>query len=248
MKINSDVNILGGLPSFEVIIPFLKNEIMTEPISAFTNIRTAKSVERFEKAIRSTFLTFNSENQKNIVKDILLNEGISNDSLLMLFWHGSYNNELLNSLNSNVFIPAYYSGRIVLKQSEVSAYLHELKTSEKDLKKWSESTIETTASKYLTLLKKFNLLEGSANKKIIHPFLSDKLFILFIYWLLTVESRTNILETQWLRYSFSENEFFVDRVLQKRFSKFVEIKYTGDKLQIKPLIEYTEIYNASTEF
>lgn len=247
MKINSDVNILGGLPDLEIIVTFLEQENSEEIVSSFTKIKTKKSVERFEKAIKSTFLSFASNHQKIIVRDVLLKEGISNDSLLMLFWNASFNNELFNSINSNVFFPAYYSGRIVLKQGEVSAYLSELKSSEKELQKWSESTIETTASKYLTLLKKLNLLEGGASKSIKHPFLNDKIFILFIYWLIAVESRANILQSPRLQYSFSERDFFIERVLQKKFSKALEVNFTGDKLQIRPLVDYKDIYYVSSQ-
>lgn len=247
MKINTDVNILGGLPNFEIIKPFLENEDSKSNIDSPTNIKTEKSVKRFERAIKSTLLTFSNNNQKDIFKTFLLNEGNTSDSLLMLFWNASFNNNLLDNINSNIFFPAYYSGRIVLKQDEIAAYLGELKTTEKELQKWADSTIDITASKYLTLLKKFNLLEGGANKEIKHPFLNDKMFIYFIYWLLSIEKKTNILKSNWLQYSFSETEFFIERALQKKFSKFFEVNYSGDKIQIRPLIEYKNIYDASTQ-
>lgn len=247
MKINSDINILGGLPDFKLIGIFLEEENPDETINSFTQIKTEKSVKRFEKAIKSTFLNFGNRRQELVFRDVLQNEGMSKDALLMLFWNASFNNELLNYINSNVFFPAYYSGRIILKQDEVAACLNELKSAEKALQKWSKSTVELTASKYLTLLKKFNLLEGSASKSIKHPFLSDKLFILFVYWLLSIETKSNILKSLWLQYSFSETEILVERFLRKRFSTFWEVAYTGDKLQIKPLIEYQDIYDASAQ-
>lgn len=247
MKINTDLSILGGLPDFGLINIFLENEKREESVASLTKIKTEKSIKRFELAIRSTFLTFAGNDQKLIVKDLLSNEGITKDSLLMLFWNASFNNDLLNCINSDVFFPAYYSGRIVLKRAEIIAYVNELKTVQKGLQKWSESTIETTSSKYLTLLKKFNLLEGGANKTIVHPFLNDKMFVLFIYWLSAIGEKANVLKSPWLQYSFSETEFFVERALQKKFSKFIEVNYTGDRLEIRPLILYKDIYYASQQ-
>ncbi len=244
MKINTDLSILGGLPDFGLVNVFLERRNSAESVSSLTKIRTEKSIKRFELAIKSTFLTFQSVNQKLLVKDVLLTEGITDDSLLMLFWNASFNNDLLNLINSDVFFPAFYSGRVVVKRAEITAYINELKTKEKELRKWSESTIETTASKYLTLLKKFNLLEGSANKTIVHPYLNDKMFVFFIYWLTAIEEKANVLKSRWLQYSFSETEFFVERAMQKKFSKFIDVIYTGDKLQIRPLIPYTDIYYA----
>ncbi len=247
MKINSDINILGGLPDFELVKAFFEQENSSKTKNIPTTIKTKKSVERFEKAINSTILNFVSEDQKEIVKNLIIEEGVSADSRLMLFWNASFNNELLEAINSNIFFPAYYSGRLILKQGEVAAFLKELKEDEVQINKWSDSTIETTASKYLTLLKKFNLLEGSSSKSIKPPFLNDKIFILFIYWLLSIEDKTNILSSKWIQYSFSEKNHFVERILQKSFSKFIEVNYTGDKLQVFPLIEYTNIYDVITQ-
>jgi hypothetical protein len=251
MKINSDVNILGGLPDFELVDIFFRMFILkeenTEDNSSFSRIRTDKSIRRFEKAIKSTLLHFNNSDFQSLLGEILKNEGISNESLLMFFWNASGNNDLLHYINTNVFFPAYYSGRLILKQDEISACLRELKTKEKELKKWSDSTIEITASKYLTLLKKFNLLEGRISKSIKYPYLTDRSFVFFIYWLLTVESKSNVLESQWLQYSFYEREFFIERVMDKKFSKFLAITFTGDKLQVHPLMKYKDIYYAFTQ-
>ena len=133
------------------------------------------------------------------------------------------------------------------KQDEVAACLKELKLKETDLQKWSDSTIEVTASKYLTLLKKFNLMVGSVNKTIIHPYLDDKMFILFVYWLVAIETKSNILNSSWLNYCFSEKPFFIERILQKKFIKFFHINYTGDRLSIEPIISYENIYHAITQ-
>ena len=248
MIINSDLNILGGLPDWNLINVFLKESIGTlrkgGGIHTYTAIKTDKSVKRFEKAISATLIKFCNAEVEILVRNVLDGEKITNDSLLLIFWNASFNNELLNYLNTEIYFLAFYSGRISIKQDEVVACLKDLKERENELKKWSDSTLQTTASKYLTLLKKFHLMEGSLNKTIIHPYLNDKMFILFVYWLTATESKSNWLENEWLQYSFCERPVFIERLMLKKFAKYFQLNYTGDKLKIETTIPYEKIYDA----
>ena len=250
MKLNSDINVLGSLPDWNLINVFLKDSIgaiqSSGGIHSYTTIKTDKSVKRFEKAISSTLIKFCNNDVENILRHILTGENISNDSLLLIFWNASFNNELLHYLNSQLYFNSFYSGRITIKPDEVAACLQDLKEREIELKKWATSTINTTASKYLTLLKKFNLMEGSVHKTILHPYLNDKMFVLFVYWLVAVETKPNLLESEWIQYSFSEIPTFVERVMQKKYIKYFHMIYTGDKLKIETIIPYDTIYHALT--
>ncbi|CAN5665682.1 hypothetical protein BH10BAC2_BH10BAC2_02220 [soil metagenome] len=249
MLINTDINILGGLHDLSLIIHYLNEDdnlvMVKEPHYTYTAIKTDKSVKRFEKAIASTFLKFKSQETAFLVRSILHAERISQESLLTLFWNASVNNDLLNYLNSQIYFLAFYSGRISIKRDEVVACLKDLKEKEIELKKWSDSTLKITASKYLTLLKKFHLMEGSINKSIIHPYLNDKMFILFVYWLKSIESKSNLLQSEWLKYSFCEKAVFIERLMQKKFAKYFQLNYTGDKLKIETTVPYEKIYNAN---
>jgi hypothetical protein len=248
VTINTDLNILGGLPDWNLVNVFLNESIDSlyegGGIQAYTAIKTDKAVKRFKRAISGTVIKFSNKETEVLIRDVLAGENISNDSLLLLFWNTSLNNELLNYLNTNVYFPAFYSGRIAIKQDEVTACLKDLREREPQLKKWAEYTLEKVASKYLTLLKKFNLMEGSLNKSIVHPYLNDKMFIIFVYWLIAVEPRSNLLESEWLKYSFSERSVFIERLMQKKFANYFQITYTGDKLKIETEIPYSTIYYA----
>ncbi|MBK0380052.1 BrxA family protein [Mucilaginibacter segetis] len=247
MLINTDINILGGLPDFNLINHFLfdsERHSEKEGRQVFTTIKTDKSVKRFEKAIMGTFLQFKSKDLEYLVRSMLSTESISENSLLMLFWNASVNNDLLQYLNSRVYFPAFYSGRLVLKKEEIGACIKELKETDITVQDWTIVTIETVARKYLTLLKKFNLMEGALTKKIIHPYLTDKMFILFIYWITSIETKPNLLESEWIQYCFCERPVFIERLLQKKFSKFFQLAYTGDKLNIETSLPYATIYDA----
>jgi len=203
MIINTDINILGGLPDWKLIYVFLNEDLKTIRAAggtrSVTTIKTDKSVMRFEKAITNTLLKFKNDNIESLFRSIIMAEEISADSLLFIFWNASSNNELLHYMNDKVFFPALYSGRVSIKGDETSACIKELKQTESDLKKWSEVTVNTTASKYLTLLKKFGLMDGSVNKTINHLNVNDKMFVLFIYWLISVSEVSNILNSPWIR-------------------------------------------------
>lgn len=251
MKINSDINILGGMPDMNIILA-VHSRTMSQMrqdggIQSFTAIKTEKSVVRFRKAIYHSVLKFYSKDVDLLINTVLLKEAISPNSLYLLFWNASFNNDLLNLLNHAVFFPAFYSGRITVKQDEVSACIGELRASESVIQGWSDSTIEITASKYLTLLKKFGLMEGGQNKTIVHPYLDDMMLMLFIYWLKAIEPKSNILESAWLEYCFSEQQVFVERIMQKKYSKFIHLNYTGDNLKIELTEPYENIYHALSQ-
>jgi hypothetical protein len=246
MQINSDINVLGSLPDWNLIKIFLSEDMNSISknggIHSYTAIKTDKSVKRFEKSIKATLIQNKKIELEKIISQAILDDVSSSDTLILLFWNASANNELLFYLNCKIFFPAFYSGRVSIKNDEVVACIKDLKQSEEDLKKWSEITISTTASKYLTLMKKFGLMEGSVNKSIIHPYLNDKMFILFIYWIKAISDKINLIDTPWLNYCFSEKHPFLDRLLQKRFSKYFNVVYTGDRLNIEPIIPYESIY------
>ena len=247
MKINTDINILGGLSDWSLIETFLTEDMQSIQSKGgtrnFSSIRTDRSVARFEKAIRMTLLSFQNTEIGSIFRSILGDKGFSADTLLFLFWNASYNNDLLHYINKMVYFPAYYSGRVTIRREEVEACISDLKATEDALKKWSAETIQTTASKYLTLLKKFGLMEGTSKKTITHHFLSDEMFILLLYWLRAVSEQSNLLKSEWMRYSMSELQPFLDRIMQKQYTKYFNVTYTGDKLQIEPLISYDSIYD-----
>ena len=249
MTINSDINILGSLSDWNLVQIFLNEDLKSLQekggIHNFTSIKTNKSIRLFEKAIKNTLLKCKNENVHSILSQSIVQSGITSDSLLLLFWNASLNNSLFFYLNETVFFPAFYSRRSVIKKDEIVPCILELKQSQDSLKRWSNNTINTTASKYLTLLKKFGLLEGTVNKRINHPYLSDDMFIRFTYWMLAIAEKPNLLSSNWIKYSFTEKQIFIDRLFQKKFTKYFTIHFTGDNLMIQPILPYESIYEHS---
>jgi hypothetical protein len=247
MIINSDINIIGGLPDFGLILHFLNAE---ENITgktdhqAFTWIKTSKAVREYKRVINKSLIFFENQDVGNLIKTLLKSENISPASLYLLFLNFSFNNHLLHYLNRMVYFPALYSGRTTIKADEVAACLAELKQTEPTLQKWSMKTILLIASKYLTLLKKFGLMEGTAAKTIKTLNVTDPMLIHFVYWLLAVEPKANVLESDWLKYAFSERHMLVERLLQKKFKNYISLAWTGDNLSLETLIPYQNLYDA----
>lgn len=243
MKINSNINIIGGLADFNLIKHFLLEEkgSITQHIE-FTDIRTEKAVKRFKKAIIESFGTDN-ENLKLLFLEFVKNQSVDNLNYL-LFLMFSYNNDLFKYLNDNVYFPIYFSGRKSIKKEEVLLCMRDLQKKNQKLKQWSESTLNTTASKYLTLLKKLGAATGVNKKEIVYKNATFNDFILFNYFLTEVDLNSNKFHSSWLPYSFFETEFFIRQILDKRLIPFLEINFIGDNLKMKTLINYKDLYHA----
>lgn len=246
MKINVDINVLGSIADYNLIINYM-NAVKQQKngggaFQSYSNIKTTQSFKRYERAINSTLLKFKNPDLEALVDSVLENEGISANSLLLLLWNASGNNDFLHYLNNKVLFPAFFSGRIGFKKDEVIACIKELRQKETALQKWTDSTIDVTARKYINFLVKVGLMEGGRDKTFLHRYIDDRLFVIFVYWLLTVETRSNILSSQWLQYSLMEKESLVERIIQKTFREYFMFQYSGDNLKIEPLLKYKELY------
>lgn len=245
LKINTDINIISNLPDFTVVKHFIdKNfSISKSEHHGFADIKTIKSLKRFESAIRKSMISYPSEKVEMLFNSLYFAESVSQDYLISLFWNLSSNNDLFSYLNANIYFPALYSGRISIKSTEVQACIKDLQNRFEEIQSWTPITIAETSSSYLRILKKLNLMEGGVNKTLKSPHLSDKMFALFVYWLIAVEPKSNILNSKWLDYSFMEKKSFIERLLQKKFSKVYNVTYTGDNLKVEPIISYENIYD-----
>lgn len=241
MNINSNINILGGLPELELIKTFILGfDNQGKSHNEYSDIRTLKAVNRFKKAIKDSFVSGN-ENINNLFLPLLKEKNI-NENQYFLFLLFSFNNDLFKYLNDTVFLPVYYSGRRIIKREEVEICLRDLQKNNEILASWSGSTITTTASKYLTLLKKFGLLSGVQKKEIVYKNLSSEEFLVFLYFLTIAEENSNKINSEWIKYSFYENEFFLQKVLEKQLLRYIEVQYNGDNLKLKPIVNYDKLY------
>ena len=245
MDINSDINILGGVPDYNLIRVYIAGEASdksSEEIQhEYTGIKTEKAFKRFQRAIDKSMNSFYSERLREMIQTLCNIQDLDETILLVFFWNMSINNEMFAYLNEAVYFPILFSGRTVVTAEEVLACLKELRLSEETLQKWSDSTMSITASKYLTVIKKLGLVDGSVKKKIVYKNLSDRQFILFLYWLMQAEETTNLSDSRWMKYGFMEKQYFIERCLQRKFTKYINLNYNGEILRAEPLMTYEEI-------
>lgn len=242
MKYNTDINIIGSIPDYHLIfraLPLLINDrdqleklLVTD--NEF-NFRTEKSRKRFLTVLNSAFVNKNSE--LNIAASLVI-EYLKNDEksqATVLFWLFSLNNQLFYELNRDVFLKYYFQGRAQLPKEDLIAYLKDVISRTSELKgKWSEITINTIASKYLTILKKLNLLEGTQRKSFCHITITDELLAVFVhlYDLIDV-SDSNISKDDFLSFSFVSKESALERFKKIGKKDWIKMNYAGDTLKLE---------------
>jgi hypothetical protein len=251
LNVNTDINVLGSIVDLTLIGNLINigitSELEKNSDLSISKLKTARTFQRYERAIQNTLILFTNEEIKTLIESVFIKDGLSDDCLSLLFLNASVNNDLLDYINRNVYFPAYFSGRISIQKSEIIACITDLKQSEVAVKKWSDSTLDVVSRKYLAFLHKFRLLEGGRNKTIRHKYMDDKELIVFIYWLTKIETKPNLLTSKWLTYCFLDSETFIKRVLQKKFMKYIDVSYNGDWMKLGTQFSYKDIYNELTK-
>ena len=232
---NTDINILGSIPDYNLIIESLITEFKKQD-SNFGNFifRTANTMPRFQSAIKNNFFQFADLEHKNLFLKAITDETLSSDSkLIVLFWQLLYSNELFKQITKEVFFRFFYSGRATITREDVLIYIKYLKENNPSLQEWSINTIEIVASKYLTILKKLNLLGGKVSKEINHPYLEDPLFVYFVRYIMLLHPGKKILQNPYIQTGFMDISMIITRL--KRIENFAywDINQIGNDINIE---------------
>lgn len=252
MNYNTDINIIGSIPNYHLIykaLPLLLNNPKELENILVTNnefdFRTEKSRKRFLSALNSAFV--NKNKRINELTAVLM-ANLKNDETTqatILFWLFSINNKLFFELNRDIFLKYYFQGRAELPKDAVIAYMKDLISRCDDLKgKWSESTIDTIASKYLTVLKKLKLLEGTNRKKFTLIRITDELLAVFIHLInLSEVKKSNFLDDEFRDFTFVSKENILDRLKKIGKKDWIKMNYTGTSLNVEASFEINTIIN-----
>lgn len=232
-KYDSGVNIMGSVPNYNVMLDYISDTYgITEGSTGAFEFRTEKSLRRFIAAIESCILKFNNETHKSMFFDALANKDYSiQERLVVLFWQLTYSNRLFSRITAEVFMKAVYSGRITITAEEVTSFLRYIKETEKGELDWSEDTIKISGSKYLTIMKKLGLADGAIKKTIVHPVITNNLFVYFIRFIQTV-SDDKTLHNPYMLFSFSEEPNIVSRLKKIENIQYWDISQIGNEITI----------------
>ncbi len=190
-------------------------------------------MSRFRKSIETGILRFSSPTHQSFFQKAIADEKYTkSEKMLILFWQMIYANNLFCKISENVLMPAIYSGRVSLDKSEVLSYLRFLQTDEPECLPWSEKTLSTTASKYLSIIKKLGLAEGVLVKTILHPVISDNLFVFFVRWVLLVDNDKSI-NNPYFQYGFYEKTSLIRRLKKIDLIPYWNVSQIGNDVTIE---------------
>ena len=118
-------------------------------------------------------------------------------------------------------------------------YVKEIISNHPELKdKWSKLTIETIASKYLTILKKLDLVEGSVKKNFKHLQITNEALLIFINLVLAVEPEcSNFFDAKLFPLCFTSKENFLIRAKELAGKDLLQLSFNGTSLKITSKIK-----------
>lgn len=242
MSYNTDINIIGSIPDYHLIykaLPLLINDNDSLQKLLVTdnefNFRTEKSRKRFLSVLNSAFISQNEE--INTLAATII-EYLKNDEKaqsIVLFWLFSINNQLFYELNRDVLLKYYFQGRAQFPKDDIIAYLKDLISRHVELKgKWSEITIDVIASKYLTILKKLYLLEGTQKKSFCMIRVSDELLAVFVHFYDLIDAKQgHIKKDELLSFSFVSKESQLERFKKIGKKDWIKMTYSGNRLVLE---------------
>jgi hypothetical protein len=255
---DTTINIIGGLSDcgviYKAIDSFFNQEDSIRDLASHRNefnLRTEKSRTRVELAVRRSFLHFYNQDHKDLIQSIFQSNMPLSERELVLFWQFALNNRLFREISSQVYIKAYMSGRSGLSKDDITAYLKEFVSHNKELKlNWSESTINTLSTKYLNLMTKLNFVEGKRIKSFRQVRPTAESLILFLYFAKLYDLRTNnILKNEMLPLSFIVIDDIRDRLKRLSLKGFFNMDFNGVALNVELTHSYKGIcdvlYNKS---
>lgn len=251
VKYNTDINIIGGIPDFHLVIKamdsFITGKERFEKLLVAENyfgFRTEEARGRFMRVLSSSILKFENDNQREIFRSILQHPDTKNNQFLLIIWQMAINNPLFLRLMNEVYFKFYFNGKVSISNLDVLAYLLHLKETEPAFKElnWSKKTLETVASKFLTFLKKAEVLSGSQKKKIELIQLSDQYLTFVLYLIYAVENDlSNLYKSKFMNFCFIPQNSLFERIKGIARKDWIRMSFTGDRLKVEPIIDYKDL-------
>jgi hypothetical protein len=239
---DTTINIIGGLRDCSLIYKaidsyFNQDDSIRDFMSGRNefNLRTERSRTRVERAVKRVFLQFQNQEHRDLIESLFQSNVFLPERELILFWQFALNNRLFREISSRVFMKVYFSGRTGISKDDVVAYLKDFLYQNKQLNlAWSESTINTLATKYLNLMTKLNFLEGVRVKSFRTIKMSADSLVLFLYFNKLYNPQiSNILESEIFPLSFVSDEDILERLKKLSLKGFFNMNFNGVILNIE---------------
>ncbi|WMS94479.1 DUF1819 family protein [Pseudoalteromonas sp. HL-AS2] len=210
------------------------------------DIRTSKTRTKVSWAINKSILQFASEEHRELVSKVFHKNIPMQDKKFAFLWHFCLNNRLFREITTQVFTKVYFSGRAQISQDDIIAYLKErILLDGSDMPSWSEDTLYRVATKYLSLMTKFDFVSTGRVKSFNYIRPSAEALVLFLYFSnLFVPSTKNIFDNELLPASFIAKEDIQDRLKKLSKKGFFDMSFNGVALNIELIHSNKDICDA----
>ncbi|EPO2880407.1 BrxA family protein [Vibrio cholerae] len=210
------------------------------------DIRTSKTRNKVSWAINKAIIKFINQDHELLIKKIYLSDAPLIDKKFCFLWHLCLNNRLFREITTQVFSKVYFTGRAQISQDDIIAFLKDKMSSEgPDFPQWSEDTLYRVATKYLSLMTKFDFVTAGRVKSFNHIRPTPEALVLFVYFsnLFSPEIK-NIFEHELLPTSFIAKEDIQDRFKKLSMKGFFDMSFNGVALNVELTHNYKDICDA----
>jgi len=250
---NTAIKDIAGLKDYSLIFNII-NAYFNEPDSTNSmitdenefNIRTSKTRTKVGWAINKSILQFVSDDHKDLVSEVFKENVPLQDKKFAFLWHFCLNNRLFREITVNVLAKVYFSGRAQISQDDIIAFIKDI-SDKNDLNSpnWSEDTLYRVATKYLSLMTKFDFVTSGRIKSFNHIRPSSEAIVLFLYFCnLYSPDKTNIMQNELLPTSFIASEDMQSRLKKLSLKGFFNMSFNGLAINIELTHSHKGICNA----
>lgn len=251
---NSDLNFIGSIPNYDLLFLALSKINSIDRIKEIEEIlvkrnlfdfRTEEARGRFFRMIKSTIFNTYSEEQSDLLATIFDEKCSFQNKNIIFFWQLCLSNRLFHDISVNVYLKNYFAGRSLLTARDVEDFVLHLKETDPTIKNWSFSTIKTLSSKYLTILKKLNLLEGANKKQILPVSIDNDTMVLFVYLIKSINpDNFNFLKSEYFQLSLMSRETFLNFAKKVGNMSFWDMTFDGTALKFTLKLKPNQIEHA----
>lgn len=247
---DTTVKDIGGLKDysliFNIIEAYFQNSDLLDVRLNQQNefdIRTEKTRKKVEWAINKSILRFMNQDHKDLVETIFRQKTPFQDKKFAFFWQFALSNRLFREISVQVFSKVYYSGRAVISNDDIIAYINEFLRNNPTLGlNWAEETIYRIATKFLNLMTKLDFVSSGRSKEFKHIRPSSEAQVIFLYFAKLFSPNTNnILTNELLPISFIPSDDVQVRLKKLSLKGFFNMNFNGVDLNVELTHSYKEI-------
>jgi len=252
----SDINIIGSIPDINFIFDIIRlhaenksqdrvHKIINE--QNIHNIRTIKSRKRFLNGVEKVFIKFKTKEHQELFYSLFRHQELFDIKKYAVLFQFLINDDLFFNLTDNVYIKLFQQGRLNINKDELSSYLFAIRENDSDMKKWSEETVETVASKYLTFMKRIGFLKGKIKKEYVNTSPNQNIIIFILYLLKSIQENQNLSlnlnSNKFIKFMMISEETIINSLKKAGMKRYLTYISSGKDVKLDTKLSYKEIVN-----